>query len=236
MKKQKSNAPNVGLNLHLDWCSYQDAKYACEHWHYSKSMPVNKTVRIGVWENKQFIGAIIFSCGSAGVGTSGKRFGIENIQVAELARVALKQHKTPVTKIVKIALSLIKKINPNLRLIISYADPLYGHVGAIYQGGNWLYVGRSSPDTAYIDSNGKRWHSRSVSETGYKIHCGIKTRCPKPSGMKAIKVEPKYKYLYPLDDEMRKQIEPLRKPYPKCASVVEKHNASPSSGEVAVQI
>ena len=25
----------------------------------------------------------------------------------------------------------------------------------------------------------------------------------------------KYKYLFPLDDAMRKQIEPLRKPYPK---------------------
>ena len=33
--------------------------------------------------------------------------------------------------------------------------------------------------------------------------------------MTAVKVEPKYKYFMPLDDEMRKQIEPLRKPYPK---------------------
>ena len=28
-------------------------------------------------------------------------------------------------------------------------------------------------------------------------------------------MEPKYKYFMPLDDEMRKLIEPLRKPYPK---------------------
>ena len=28
-------------------------------------------------------------------------------------------------------------------------------------------------------------------------------------------LEPKHKYLFPLDDAMRKQIEPLRKPYPK---------------------
>ena len=33
--------------------------------------------------------------------------------------------------------------------------------------------------------------------------------------MTAVKVEPKYKYFMPLDDEIRKQIEPLRKPYPR---------------------
>ena len=44
------------VELKLDWCSYEAAKYACEHWHYSKCMPVGKTVKIGVWENKKYIG------------------------------------------------------------------------------------------------------------------------------------------------------------------------------------
>jgi hypothetical protein len=45
--------------LKLDWCSHEAAKYACEHWHYSKCVPKQKTVKIGVWENSVFIGCVI---------------------------------------------------------------------------------------------------------------------------------------------------------------------------------
>jgi hypothetical protein len=183
-------------------------------------MPVNKTVKLGVWEDGDFIGAVIFSCGSAGVGSIGKRFGLRNTEVAELARIALTVHKTSVTRIVKIALLLLKRSQTGLRLIVSYADPEKCHVGSIYQAGNWIYTGRSSPDKAYIDKWGRRWHSRSVDESGFKVHCGTKTKCPKPSQMTAVNVEPKYKYSWPLDEAMRKQIEPLRKPYPKKQCVI----------------
>lgn len=37
-------------------------------------------------------------------------------------------------------------------------------------------------------------------------------------GYKLLEFIPKYKYFYPIDDAMRKQIEPLRKPYPKRAT------------------
>jgi hypothetical protein len=203
------------IDLKIDWATHESAKYAVTHWHYSRTMPVNKTVKLGVWEDGVFIGAIIFSCGSAGVGNIGKSFGLKSTAVAELARVALNSHKTSVTRIVSISLTFLKKAQTGLRLIVSYADPEKGHIGSIYQGGNWIYVGRSSPDKAYIDNDGRRWHSRSVSESGYKIHCGVRQRCPKPSTMTTVNVEPKYKYLMPLDDEVRKKIELLRKPYPK---------------------
>jgi hypothetical protein len=203
-------------SLRLDWCSTEAATYACEHWHYSRTLPVNKTVRIGVWEEEKFIGAVIFSCGSSGVGMIGKRYGLKNTQVAELSRVALRSHRSPVTRIISIALRMLRRSQPGLRMIVSYADPEQGHIGAIYQGGNWIYVGRSSPDSAYIDKAGRRWHSRSVSNTGYKIHCGVKSPCPRPSQMvQQIIVPPKYKYFMPLDEEIRAVIAPLSKPYPK---------------------
>ena len=52
------------MNLHLDWCSYEAAKYAVEHWHYSHSLPIGKLVKIGVWEDDQFIGAVVFGYGA----------------------------------------------------------------------------------------------------------------------------------------------------------------------------
>ena len=52
--------------LRLDFCSYQAAQYACRRWHYSKKIPVGKLVKIGVWEDGKFIGAIIFGDGLLG--------------------------------------------------------------------------------------------------------------------------------------------------------------------------
>lgn len=201
--------------LKIDWATHAAAKFACENWHYSKKTPVNKLTKFGVWENDKFIGAIIFSCGSAGCSAYSKSLGIQNTEIAELARVALNSHKTEVTRILSIAVKKLKAFSPGLRIIVSYADREQGHHGGIYQGGNWYYIGLSSKDVAFIDSDGNRHHSRNVSESGFKVHCGVSTKCKKPSEMRRINIPPKHKYLMPLDADMKKQIEPLRKPYPK---------------------
>lgn len=210
------------MNLHLDWCSYQAAKYAVTNWHYSKTMAAGRNIYIGVWEDGAFIGCIIFGVGS-GNATNGRRWGLSRShEMAELTRVALKEHKSKVTRIISVALAMVKRQSPNLRLIVSMADPLHGHIGAIYQGGNWIYTGLTKPDVLYL-SRGKYVHHRTATSRG------------SAKGLPCKPLPPKHRYLYPLDDEMRKQIEPLKKPYPKRASVVEKHNTAHSSVEVAVQ-
>ena len=203
--------------LRLDWCSHEAAKYACEKWHYSRSVPVGKLVKIGVWEDDAFVGVVLFSSGSAGVGVIGGRLGASAVETSELSRVALTRHEAPVSRIVAIAIRFLKQQSPRLRLVVSYADPEQGHIGGIYQAGNWIYSGRSSPDKAYIDRDGRRWHSRSISASGWKTRLGRKTKAPTPDGMMVVPLAPKHRYLMPLDAEMRAKIEPLRKPYPKRA-------------------
>jgi len=177
--------------------------------------------RLGVWENGTFIGAVVFSSGSSGVGCMSKGLGISPVEIAELARVALTTHRAEVSRIVAIALRCLKKAMPGLRVIVSYADPEQGHLGVIYQAGGWVYTGRSASDVAYYDRTGKRWHSRSVSETGWKTRLGKQTRAPRISDMKrTVKLESKYRYLMPLDEEMKCRIETRRKPYPKRAGSI----------------
>ena len=53
------------MNLRLDWCSYKAAKHAVMNWHYSKTMPIGKLVKIGVWEDDKFIGVVIFGLGAS---------------------------------------------------------------------------------------------------------------------------------------------------------------------------
>lgn len=170
-------------------------------------------VKIGAWENLKFIGTVIFSRGASSNLSSPYR--LTQDQCCELTRVALSKHKTPVSKILSIAIKFLKKNSPDLKLIVSFADPNEGHHGGIYQATNWIYTGKSAKSYKYIDKNGREWHSRQVSEKGYNIQQGRRRKTVKPSECKKIMCEGKHRYLFPLDNEMRIQIEELRKPYPK---------------------
>ena len=191
-------------DLRLDWCSYQAAKWAVEHWHYSKRMPSGKLVKIGVYERGEFIGVVLFGWGATSALV--KAYGLKQTQGAELVRVALKQHESTVSRIVSIALKMLKKEMQGLRLVVSFADPDQSHVGGIYQAGGWFYCGMSQASDEYI-VNGRRYQGRSFRNSfGGMEH---------DQRVKIVKGSSKYRYLYPLDDAMRQQIEPLRKPYPK---------------------
>lgn len=197
--------------LKLDWCSHAAAKYAVESWHYSRRMPVGKVLYVGVWEGGRFIGTILFTPGTNP--HFGDLLGLNPFQVAELARVALCEHRTTVSRIVAVALRLLRQKCPGLRAVISYADPEHGHTGGIYQAGGWVYVGRSSKTLVFEGTDGTRVHSRTANPNN--LHFGHKSRDFDTSGMKRVQSTPKFKYLYPLDSTMRARIEPLRKPYPK---------------------
>ena len=64
---------------------------------------------------------------------------------------------------------------------------------------------------SYVDKDGRSWHARNV---GPRIDhdkqiCAIRSQC------RVVKNPGKHRYLMPLDDNMRKQVQSLAKPYPK---------------------
>lgn len=207
--------------LKIDWATYEAAKFACEKWHYSKCIPKSKLAKIGVWENDKFIGVVIFGVGA----TSDlvKRYGLRMEQGCELVRVALTKHQSPVSRIVAISMRYLKTQFPNLRLVVSFADPSHGHHGGIYQAGNWIFNGTSQSSDEYI-YKGKRWQGRSFRNS----HKGME----KHPDVQIVKGSSKYRYLMPLDDDMRKQIMPLAKPYPKRVKKLDSENPSEQGGAV----
>jgi len=215
--------------LKLDWCSHAAAKFAVENWHYSKTLPTPPLVKIGVWESGVFIGSVIFGRGATN--NLGKPYGVTNTEVCELVRVALNQHCTPVSKIVALAIKVMVKANPKLRIIVSFADANQGHLGVIYQAGNWIYAGRTNAGYKLQDKSGRVWHSRQVSRTGVKRQYGEVRRVPKLEDCIKLPELPKYRYLMPLDAEMRKQIEPLAKPYPKRVTSIDSDATGFQSGK-----
>lgn len=196
------------MTLKLDWCSHEAAKWACEHWHYSRTMPSGKSVKVGVWEDSAFAGCVIFSQGACR--NIGGPFGLIQEEVCELTRVALRKHNAAVSQIIARAVKMLRAQSRGLQLVVSMADPGQRHVGGIYQAANWLYLGefRVLPKVVW---NGQLVHNRSVR----RIQFGRVTNRPGIRGLPTGPPESRHKYLLPLTRKLRRQLEPLAKPYPK---------------------
>jgi hypothetical protein len=194
-------------------CDSRAARYAVENWHYSKTLPVGKMIRYGIWDDGGFVGAVLYSRGaSPGLG---RAYGVAAHEVAELARVALCAHEFPVTQIVAQSLKMLKRDNPGLRLVLSFADPEHGHVGKIYQAGNWIYLGRTGSAPVFVDYAGKRFHQRVVEANSTNKQFGKRqANAVRRADLTKIFTEPKYRYGYPLDRAMRRALMRHALPYP----------------------
>lgn len=205
--------------LYLEECSYQAAKYAVEHWHYSGNMVHSSIASFGVWESGRFIGTIVY-----GVSANQhlfKKFAIEDLDGCELMRVAFQSHALPVSQSIAVSLKLLKRMHPRLRLVGSFADTARSHLGGIYKAGNWFYLGTTSPSDEYV-VGGRQYHGkglRAVRKTSAISSDGFKNvmewaAFAFQTEVKVIAGSVKHRYFYPLDPAMRAQISPLRKPYP----------------------
>jgi hypothetical protein len=194
------------VNLKIDWASHEAAKYACTNWHYNKCLPVGKLVKIGAWENDKFIGVVIFGRGANK--SLGEPYKLDQTECCELVRIALTNHKTPVSRIMSIAIKLLKNIHKQLKLVISFADSEQNHHGGIYQATNWVYVGKTNSADEYL-YKGKRWHGRAFRKS-LGSHLNYVNK-----GLEIVQGSQKHRYLMPLNDEMKTKISILSKPYPK---------------------
>lgn len=184
-------------------------------------------ITIGVWENSKFIGVVIFSRGANK--NLGSAYSLKCTEVCELSRIALNKHTAPVSRIIKIALKLLRKRSPKLRLIVSFADSNQGHDGAIYRASNWLFAGRTPSSFKYRTKAGKELHQRQVSKSGVKIQYGQNRRVPKISECEKIAQLPKYRYILPLDDQMFRAVKAKTKQFTRADSI--KAMQRPNQGE-----
>ena len=196
----------------------QAALYAVKNWHYSKSLPASKLIRYGVFEEGNFIGVIIFSRGASP--HLGSFLNLDQTEICELTRIALDKHSTPVSQLVAACLKMLKQNSPGLRCIVSFADPKEGHKGGIYQAGNWVYTGKSNPVVEYF-IDGRWMHTRNA------YHNPQRPFAPKRT------MPGKFRYLYPLDKNLRRKLAKLALQYP---NAVEGLKVSQSNSVTQVQV
>ena len=199
------------MTLRLAYVDSKAATHAVMTWHYSKRMPLEPLVKVGVWEDGRYIGVVLFGRGAAH--NLGDAWGLEQTEVAELVRVALNKHKAPVSRIVTIAAKLFRKASPGTKMLISFADPSEGHHGGIYQAMGWTFTGRSPPGKQFFYQG--RWqHNREVTAGAFGKQ-GAKLT---PAALKALPMRErpgKLRYVLPLDKSLSALVESRRLPYPK---------------------
>ncbi len=116
-------------NMKLTLASYKAVKYACLHFHYAKAIPM-ALCSFNVYNDAgEWCGCIVYSPGANQ--HQGKKFGLKQGQVCELVRMALNGKQESTSQALAISLKLIKKYNPLLQLVVSYADCDQEHIGTL---------------------------------------------------------------------------------------------------------
>lgn len=211
------------MSLRVDWCTYDAAAYACRTWHYSRAVPMPPMQHLGVWEGGRFIGAIVFAKGASP--TLGCPFGATRAETAELVRVALRQHESPVSRMMRFAIKLLRVASPGLRLLVSYADPEQGHHGGIYQASGWVYTGASGSAVVYDMPDGTMKHGRDFRGASFGRQIAI------PKGAVPRRTEPKHRYALGLDPAMRDVVRSMEQPRPRCAPSIDDDAPGSQPGE-----
>jgi hypothetical protein len=201
----------MSSSCHVDWCGHDAARYAVERWHYSHCLPGGKRAALGVWEDDQFIGAVVF--GSGATPMIGRPFGLGADEVCELVRVALGPHRCEVSQVLAISTRMLHHAMPGLRLVVSFADTAQGHDGGIYRAAGWVYLGASGYHVYVVC--GRPVHPRTLHSrygTGGQsirwLHDHVDAEA------RRVRTPPKHKYAIALDIETRVLLEAMRRPYP----------------------
>jgi hypothetical protein len=189
--------------MRLEIASTKAVRYALLNFHYAKTIPSVQSSFSIFNQKNEWCGVICYSIGAnKSIGTFAN---LRQGEVCELVRVALNGKQESTSQALSISLRLLSKKNPLIKLVVSYADSEQGHLGIIYQATNWYYLCTSRRVHHVNIRTGKRMHNRGYSELPKD----------KKKDYKNTDVYDKYKYAYPLTNEMRELCEKLKKPYPK---------------------
>ena len=180
--------------------------------HYLHSMPGGTQMTFGVFLEQCLLGALALGVGpfNAHRLVSGATHG----DCICLTRLWLDDGlpKNSESRVLAVVLrSLVR--NTTLKFVVTYADPSAGHLGTIYQAGNWTYTGVSGPSVLYDLGDGVGRHSRTFGHA-------LGTRSLRYLRRQGTRVSPierpgKHRYLYFLDKAWSDKLNVPVRPYPK---------------------
>lgn len=113
--------------------------------HYLGRWPGVTTCTLGLLNETKsaYIGVVVFALPPR---ETAVRYGVR--LAWELARLFIEDctPKNTETWFMARCIAWVKRMRPDVELLVSYADPSAGHAGTIYRAGNWISDGRTDQD------------------------------------------------------------------------------------------
>lgn len=199
--------------------------------HYSKAWPTGNFISLGAFIDRKICGVVTFGH-PANMNNWKNTPGCDKPRdMAELTRLWIADWAPRFVESRTIAAGLrILRRDRICRVAMSYADPLHGHYGTVYQASNWIFVGQSAPSSQLRFSDGSLMHKRAAFDR-YGTDNAARLHAVDP-GIKSVQVPGKYKYLYPVDKLLTDALQALGKPYPLRASPERGPGVHPGTGGV----
>jgi hypothetical protein len=177
-------------------------KFINKH-HYAgiQKIPVQGTKIVGLYAKggDRLLGVALWRAPSgAGVEPSvAKSFSgpeLKRGQTLELSRMAIVDDAPPNAASFLIARSVqrVRADNPDIRVLVSYADTGQSHRGGVYQASGWLYDGiRPSTDPFWVDDQGRR------------VSRGKRRRAEMDAQYERFPPSDKHRWVKPLDKKLK---------------------------------
>ena len=180
--------------------------------HYLHSLPGGSKLAFGVMIDGRLMGVVTLGVGP--YNTSTLVDGASSDDCLSLTRLWLSD-KLPgnsESRVLGVVLRSLKK-HTKVKFLVTYADPVNGHVGTIYQATNWLYTGLSEPTPLYDLGDGTYAHCRTVA-TKYGSR-SVKYLSDQGLPVKLVPQSAKHRYVYFLDLSWLPQLKVPVLPYPE---------------------
>lgn len=129
--------------------------------HYSHNINgLRSSYCFGLYDGDRLVGAMIY--GGFAMANAWKKYGDSDQEVMELRRLVLIDDTPRNSESFFIGKTLrwLKK-HTDVKVVVSYADPNYGHSGVIYRASNFTHVGMTSPGRV-IMYQGRKYHDKAI--------------------------------------------------------------------------
>jgi len=216
----RGSSPTAALQLvRVRPISSTIARELFMRYHYLHSLPGGTKLTFGAFEGTRLMGALALGAGPFNAHSVVQ--GATPADALTLTRLWLsdKLPHNSESRVLGVVLRTLER-HTNLKFLVTYADPLQGHLGTIYQATNWIYTGLSDPTPLYDLGDGKPHHSRTL---GYLFG----TRSVEYFSQHGVEVtllpqSPKHRYIYFLNPSWRCRLRVPVLHYPKKGDVNER--------------
>ena len=180
--------------------------------HYSPVMPRLTKYYCGYYVDDVLQGVMTFGWGTRPKHTIQKLFPkLDTKDYYEIGKMCMDDSmlKNSETQMMSAAMAWLKKKEPNLKYLFTWADGLVGKPGYVYQAFNFLYGGYIWTDT-YVTEKGEKVHPRTIQGKLPNPHNFKYGSRPNPKQLKELKLSrvkgKQFRYILPMNKKMRKYL------------------------------